>query len=132
MVVFRFNFACSSSMACGRDGHGHGNDAACPGPPQSPSLLLAFDARRLDDRPPLRDIGLLQSREPLRCLLLAVVEFLHAPDEMLPPLSARTTAPAGLPTGAYLARVKLQEGQFKLELLQACAKVETAAHSEVK
>jgi hypothetical protein len=51
----------------------------------------------------------------------AVVEFQHSPDELLPPLSQRTAPPAGLPSGSYRARVKLQNEQFEVELLHpAC------------
>src|SRR6266849_1769261 len=37
----------------------------------SPKVLFGFDARRLDDRPPLLDVGFLQRTEGFGCLLLA-------------------------------------------------------------
>lgn len=47
----------------------------------------------------------------------AIVEFLHSPDELLPPLSQFTPPPAGLPTGSYRVRVAMRSGRFQVELL---------------
>ncbi len=46
-----------------------------------------------------------------------VVEFQHAPDALLPPLSQLATPPAGLPRGHYRARIQLQDGSFNVEML---------------
>jgi hypothetical protein len=48
-----------------------------------------------------------------------IVEFAHPPDELLPPLAQRSAPPAGLPTGAYRARVRLADERFTVELIDA-------------
>jgi hypothetical protein len=48
----------------------------------------------------------------------ALVEFEHPPDTLLPPLSRRAAPPAGLPSGSYRARVKLQGDRFTVELME--------------
>ena len=47
----------------------------------------------------------------------AIVEFQHAPDELLPPLSRLAAPPPGLPSGSYRARVRLEGDRFALEAL---------------
>jgi hypothetical protein len=42
-------------------------------------------------------------------VLEAVVEFRHAPDELLAPLSRHAAPPSGLPCGAFPTRVRLSE-----------------------
>ncbi len=47
----------------------------------------------------------------------AVVEFQHAPDALLPPLSRLAMPPAGLPPSSCRARIRLQDGRFNVEML---------------
>jgi hypothetical protein len=46
-----------------------------------------------------------------------VVDFQHAPDALLPPLSRLAAPPAGLPLGVYRARIQLRDGNFEVEML---------------
>jgi hypothetical protein len=47
----------------------------------------------------------------------AVVEFKHAPDLLLPPLSEMVAPPPGLPTGVYRVRIVLRGTQFDVEMI---------------
>ncbi|MBZ5728893.1 MAG: hypothetical protein LAP87_28425 [Acidobacteriia bacterium] len=51
----------------------------------------------------------------------AIVEFQHAPDDLLPPLSRLTAPPAGLPPSPCRVRVELRDGRFEVEVLRAPA-----------
>ncbi len=51
--------------------------------------------------------------EPLE----VVVEFQHAPDALLPPLSRLTAPPSGLARGSYRARIQLRNGSFDVKML---------------
>jgi hypothetical protein len=50
-------------------------------------------------------------------VLEAIVEFQHAPDQLLPPLSRLLAPPAGLPCGVFQARVRLREAGFEVDFL---------------
>ncbi len=51
------------------------------------------------------------------CPVEAVVDFQHAPDALLPPLSRLVAPPAGLPRGCYRARIHLQGGKFEVQMI---------------
>ena len=46
-----------------------------------------------------------------------MVEFHHAPDELLGPLSELKMPPLDLPSGIYRTRVRWQEEQFRVEVI---------------
>lgn len=48
----------------------------------------------------------------------AIADFQHSPDDLLPPLAQLTLPPAGLPTGSYRSRVRLQNKRFEVTVLQ--------------
>jgi hypothetical protein len=49
----------------------------------------------------------------------ATVEFSHAPDLLLEPLSRLVAPPPGLPRGKYLVEVRLENSDFSVEVLSA-------------
>jgi hypothetical protein len=52
-------------------------------------------------------------------VLEAIVEFRHAPDALLTPLSRQVLPPSGLPSQAFPTRVRLSEAGFELEPVPA-------------
>ena len=52
-------------------------------------------------------------------VLEAVVEFRHAPDELLAPLSRHVAPPAGLPCGVFPTRLRLSERGLEVDPLPA-------------
>ncbi len=49
----------------------------------------------------------------------ATVTFRHAPDRLLEPLSRMVAPPPGLPRGEYVVEVRLENGDFSVDVLSA-------------
>jgi hypothetical protein len=47
----------------------------------------------------------------------AIVEFRHAPDELLGPLNNHAAPPPGLPSGIFPARLRMSEAGFEMSVL---------------
>jgi hypothetical protein len=63
-----------------------------------------------------RDLAIrLETSDEANSVVEAVVEFRHAPDALLAPLSHRVAPPSGLPSGVFPTRIRLSEGGFEVD-----------------